>query len=548
MARAISREAGIGWRAAPRPSQGRGGTGVGLGGPAFPARTWTPSSSGLQPGGPQSRWPFWDDVSTGRGRFGKGEALVDGAERPGKEGCLGALDRGTGSLTQCPSPVPEQNPEAWGAACTGPCAAQTSPHSTRGVDPPGQDPRHVWHGPASTPRLVTRPAWCVLREAAGALWAAAGGGLSRALVLLGGPAWLWPQNVSGRAGPGAPTPRSREILGRRPPGSRVRPGLRVWVPPAKPFLQQARDAGGGKRASQATSSPRTLPARAGPPRRSARCGPCSPPPGKDHRTHKATLRTAQHPLRGPPRRTTRPRVLACTGAACACKRDSGDPSLVRELTKSQRTPRIQRVFSPNKVAASEALRPNWDSRNLGPNVDMPAMSVASVAPARHSKMNVGFFSRSQMELDGETREKRQRVRAGQSREEVPFQRGLGSGGPSTSPPGRSGRGVRPAENQLQESKPLNQPPHRLRHSSALARGETPSNHTVESLGGGGSQEPGAGGGGCPQVQDWPGPHGWGPALKAGILSQPPALEKGAQGALQGASGWTRLVCTSGVVS
>lgn len=56
------------------------------------------------------------------------------------------------------------------------------------------------------------------------------------------------------------------------------------------------------------------------------------------------------------------------------------------------------MFSPNKEAASEALRLNWASKNLGPNVDMPAMSVASVAPARQSRMNVGFFSRSQMEL------------------------------------------------------------------------------------------------------------------------------------------------------
>lgn len=58
------------------------------------------------------------------------------------------------------------------------------------------------------------------------------------------------------------------------------------------------------------------------------------------------------------------------------------------------------LFSPNKVAASEALRLNWDSRNLGPNVDMLAMSVASVAPARQSRMNVGFLRRSQMELPG----------------------------------------------------------------------------------------------------------------------------------------------------
>ena len=86
--------------------------------------------------------------------------------------------------------------------------------------------------------------------------------------------------------------------------------------------------------------------------------------------------------------------------------------------KKQRTrsPKTQGVFSPNKVAASEALRLNCDSRNLGPNVDMPAMSVASVAPARQSRMNVGFFRRSQMELQGrgmETRQKRPRVRVGQ---------------------------------------------------------------------------------------------------------------------------------------
>lgn len=55
---------------------------------------------------------------------------------------------------------------------------------------------------------------------------------------------------------------------------------------------------------------------------------------------------------------------------------------------------------PNQVAASEALRLNWDSRNLGPNVDMPAIRVASVAPAKHRKINVGFFSRSNTDLEG----------------------------------------------------------------------------------------------------------------------------------------------------
>jgi hypothetical protein len=66
------------------------------------------------------------------------------------------------------------------------------------------------------------------------------------------------------------------------------------------------------------------------------------------------------------------------------------------------------------VAASEALRLNWASRNLGPNVDMPAISVASVAPARQSRMNVGFLRRSQMELDvGEGKNREQRVRVDQ---------------------------------------------------------------------------------------------------------------------------------------
>lgn len=70
------------------------------------------------------------------------------------------------------------------------------------------------------------------------------------------------------------------------------------------------------------------------------------------------------------------------------------------------------VSLPNNVAASEALKLNCASKNLGPNVDMPAMSVASVAPARQSRMNVGFLRRSQIELGErgiETR-KRQRVR------------------------------------------------------------------------------------------------------------------------------------------
>lgn len=69
-------------------------------------------------------------------------------------------------------------------------------------------------------------------------------------------------------------------------------------------------------------------------------------------------------------------------------------------TQEQGTPEARGAFSPNKVAASDALRLNWDSRNLGPNVDMPVMSVASVAPARHSRTNAGFFRRSQVELQG----------------------------------------------------------------------------------------------------------------------------------------------------
>lgn len=71
--------------------------------------------------------------------------------------------------------------------------------------------------------------------------------------------------------------------------------------------------------------------------------------------------------------------------------------------------RLTQASLPNKVAASEALKLNWASKNLGPNVDMPAMSVASVAPARQSRMNVGFRRRSQMELGErgiETRKRR----------------------------------------------------------------------------------------------------------------------------------------------
>lgn len=50
------------------------------------------------------------------------------------------------------------------------------------------------------------------------------------------------------------------------------------------------------------------------------------------------------------------------------------------------------------MAASDALRLNCDSRNFGPNVDMPAMRVASVAPAKHRNKKVGFFRRSSTDL------------------------------------------------------------------------------------------------------------------------------------------------------
>lgn len=80
--------------------------------------------------------------------------------------------------------------------------------------------------------------------------------------------------------------------------------------------------------------------------------------------------------------------------------DRGAPSLSLFTKKPPRKvppPPAGTTRYPNRVAASEALRLNWDSKNLGLNVDMPVMSVASVAPARHSRMNVGFFRRSQME-------------------------------------------------------------------------------------------------------------------------------------------------------
>lgn len=72
---------------------------------------------------------------------------------------------------------------------------------------------------------------------------------------------------------------------------------------------------------------------------------------------------------------------------------------MQELWLSLQSAVMLRVSLPNRVAASEALKLNWASKNLGPNVDMPAMSVASVAPAKQSRINVGFLRRSQMELD-----------------------------------------------------------------------------------------------------------------------------------------------------
>lgn len=55
-------------------------------------------------------------------------------------------------------------------------------------------------------------------------------------------------------------------------------------------------------------------------------------------------------------------------------------------------------LSPNHMAASDALRLNWDSRNFGPKVDMPAMRVASVAPARQRNRKGGFFRSSSTDL------------------------------------------------------------------------------------------------------------------------------------------------------
>lgn len=55
------------------------------------------------------------------------------------------------------------------------------------------------------------------------------------------------------------------------------------------------------------------------------------------------------------------------------------------------------------MAASDALRLNCDSRNFGPKVDIPAISVASVAPARQRKRKVGFFIRSSTDLKTENK-------------------------------------------------------------------------------------------------------------------------------------------------
>lgn len=69
--------------------------------------------------------------------------------------------------------------------------------------------------------------------------------------------------------------------------------------------------------------------------------------------------------------------------------------------------------SPNHVAASDALRLNCDSKNFGPKVDMPAMRVASVAPAKHRNRNVGFFKRSSTDLEIHSKGERRRVRGQQ---------------------------------------------------------------------------------------------------------------------------------------
>lgn len=66
--------------------------------------------------------------------------------------------------------------------------------------------------------------------------------------------------------------------------------------------------------------------------------------------------------------------------------------------------------SPNHVAASDALRLNCDSKNFGPKVDMPAMRVASVAPAKHRNRKVGFFRRSSTDLEIHSKRERVRVR------------------------------------------------------------------------------------------------------------------------------------------
>lgn len=56
------------------------------------------------------------------------------------------------------------------------------------------------------------------------------------------------------------------------------------------------------------------------------------------------------------------------------------------------------------MAASDALRLNCDSKNFGPKVDMPAMRVASVAPAKQRKRKVGFFKRRSTDLQKERRQ------------------------------------------------------------------------------------------------------------------------------------------------
>lgn len=50
------------------------------------------------------------------------------------------------------------------------------------------------------------------------------------------------------------------------------------------------------------------------------------------------------------------------------------------------------------IAASDALRLNCDSRNFAINAPRIDMMVASVAPAKHRNIKVGFFRRIRRDL------------------------------------------------------------------------------------------------------------------------------------------------------